>query len=180
MENDSKPRLEPVPRDLRPLEASRAASSAPADEAEPPNSRRRPYVIVGVIVGAMLLAIGGYLLATMGEQGTDDAQVAADMVPIGTRVAGQVVKVQRASRTSSCTRARSSPRSIRPTTPRACKQAEADLASQQAQAAAADAQVAVIEAGSKGGLSSARAALAGSTVSVGSAEAQLQAAQRRR
>jgi len=57
------------------------------------------------------------------------------------------------------------------------KLAEAQLALQQKQAAAADAQVPVTEAGSKGGFSSARAALAGSTVSVASAQAQLAAAQ---
>ena len=102
MENETKPRLEPVPRDARPSEAPRAeasprapgsAHSVPLAEEGPPKNKRRPFVIVGVIVGAMLLAIGGYLLFTAGEEGTDDASVMADMVPVGTRVAGQIVKV---------------------------------------------------------------------------------------
>jgi membrane fusion protein, multidrug efflux system len=175
MENDTKPRLEPVPRDARPSEPPRPQLPATETE-EPPKNRRRPFVIVGAIVGLMLLAIGGYLLLTAGEEGTDDAQVMADMVPIGTRVAGQIVKVHVVE--NQLVHKGDPIVEIDPADYQArLEQAEADLASQQAQAAAADAQVAVTEAGSKGGLSSARAALAGSTVSVGSAAAQLQAAQ---
>ena len=85
MENETKPRLEPVPRNAAPPPLS--------VEDEPPKNKRRPFVIVGVIVGAMLVAIGGYLILTMGEESTDDAQVAADTVHVGTRVAGQIVKV---------------------------------------------------------------------------------------
>ena len=179
MENDTKPRLEPVPRDARPSEATTRAPAPPppaANVEEPPKNRRRPFVIVGIIVGAMLFAIGGYLLLTAGEEGTDDASVAADMVPVGTRVAGQIVKVH--VQENQLVHKGDPIVEIDPADYQArLKQAEADLASQQAQAAAADAQVAVTEAGSKGGLSSARAALAGSTVSVGSAQAQLASAQ---
>jgi membrane fusion protein (multidrug efflux system) len=175
MENESKPRLEPVPRDARPADVTLAPSPTPAADAEPPKNKRRPFVIVGAIVAVMLVAIGGYLLATMGEEGTDDAAVASDMVPVGTRVAGQIVKVNVAENKlvkkgdviAIIDRADYTAR---------LHQAEADVASQKAQAAAADAQVLVTEAGSKGGLSSARAALAGSNVSVGSADAQLQSA----
>jgi membrane fusion protein, multidrug efflux system len=168
MENETKPRLEPVPRDARPPETTATP--------EPPKNKRRPYVIVGVIVGVMLLAIGGYLVWTAGEETTDDAQVAADMVPVGTRVAGQIVKVH--VQENQLVHKGDVIAEIDPADYAArVKQAEADLASQQAQAAAADAQVAVTEAGSKGGLSSARAALAGSAVSVGSAQAQLLSAQ---
>jgi len=175
MENESKPRLETVPRDARPAEA-RAPSPTPAVDAEPPKNKRRPYVIVGIVVGVMLVGIAGYLIMTAGEEGTDDAQVMADMVPVGTRVSGQIVKVnvkenQLVHKGDVIAEIDAADYTAR------VKQAEADLASQQAQAAAADAQVAVTEAGSKGGLSSARAALAGSTVSVGSAQAQLASAQ---
>ncbi len=174
MENESKPRLEPVPRDLRPAEPARAPTPTVVDE-EPPKNKRRPFVIVGVIVGVMLVAIGGYLLLTMGEEGTDDAQVASDMVPVGTRVAGQIVRVNVIE--NQLVHKGDVIAEIDPADYAAhVKQQEAELASQQAQAAAADAQVAVITAGSKGGFSSAQAALAGSTVSVGSAEAQLQSA----
>jgi membrane fusion protein, multidrug efflux system len=175
MENESKPRLEPVPRDARPAEVTLAPAPTPVAADEPPKNKRRPFVIVGAIVAVMLVAIGGYLLATMGEEGTDDASIASDMVPVGTRVAGQIVKVNVAENKlvkkgeviAVIDRADYTAR---------LHQAEADVASQKAQAAAADAQVLVTEAGSKGGLSSARAALAGSNVSVGSADAQLQSA----
>ena len=170
MENENKiPRLEPVPREATP------GPPPPAPDEAPPKKRRRPFVIVGAIVGALLLAIGGYLLLTAGEQSTDDAQIAADMVPVGTRAAGQVVKVD--VRENQLVHKGDLLVEIDPADYEArVKQAEAELASQQAQAAAADAQVAVIEAGSKGGLTTARAALQGSAVSVGSADAQVQAA----
>ncbi|HEX9100687.1 MAG TPA: HlyD family secretion protein [Polyangia bacterium] len=176
MENDTKPRLEPVPRDARPSEASRAPAAPLQLDDEPPKNKRRPFVIVGIVAGAMLLAIGAYMLATAGEEDTDDAQVAADTVPVGTRVAGQIVKVH--VQENQLVHKGDVIAEIDPADYAArVKQAEADLASQEAQAAAADAQVAVTTAGSKGGLSSARAALAGSTVSVGSASAQLAAAE---
>ena len=179
MENESKPRLETVPMDARPLEARTPAATPtppPVVDAAPPKNKRRPFIVVGIIVGAMLLAIGGYVLLTAGEEGTDDAQIMADMVPVGTRVSGQIVKVH--VKENQLVHKGDIIAEIDPSDYAArVKQAEADLASQQAQAAAADAQVSVTEAGSKGGLSSARAALAGSTVSVGSAEAQLQSAQ---
>jgi membrane fusion protein (multidrug efflux system) len=175
MEKESKPRLEPVPRDARPPEASAAPNSPLVADDERPKNRRRPFIIVGVIVAAMLVAIGGYLLLTAGEESTDDAAVAADVVPVGTRVGGQIVKVhvtenQLVHKGDVIAEVDPADYAAR------VKEEEADLASQQAQAAAADAQVAVVEAGSKGGLSSAKAALAGSTVSVGSADAQLLAA----
>jgi membrane fusion protein (multidrug efflux system) len=127
------------------------------------------------VFGVLLVGIGGYMLWTAGEEGTDDAQVAADLVPVGARVAGQVVKVhvqenQLVKKGDLLVELDPADYSAR------VKQADADLASQRAQATAADAQVAVIAAGSKGGLTSARAALAGSAVSVGSADAQLLAA----
>jgi len=52
------------------------------------------------------------------------------------------------------------------------REAEAELATADAQANAADAQVQVVEATSKGGLASARAMVSGSSAGVGSAEAQ--------
>jgi membrane fusion protein (multidrug efflux system) len=144
-------------------------------EAEPPRNKRRPYVFVLVIVGAMLLGIAGWLVMTAGEQDTDDAQVMADLVPIGTRVAGQVVKV--AIVENQLVKKGDAIAEIDPADYIArVKQAEADFASSVAQAAAADAQVAVISANSKGGFTSARSALMGSTMSVGSAEAQVASA----
>jgi membrane fusion protein (multidrug efflux system) len=168
-EPKSSARLEPVPRDARPIEP------APAPESEPPKKKRRPFAIVGIVVAVLFAAIAGYMIWTHGEENTDDAQISADLVPIGTRVAGQVVKVyvqenQNVKKGDPIAEIDPADYAAR------VKQAEADLASQRAQALAADAQVSVVEAGSKGGLTTARAALAGSTVSVGSADAQLLAA----
>jgi membrane fusion protein (multidrug efflux system) len=163
------------------LEGATAPATAPAAPViappvpEAPRNKRRPYVIVAVIVAVMLLGIGGWLLLTAGEQDTDDAQVMADLVPIGTRVAGQVVKV--AIIENQLVKKGDPIAEIDPADYIArVKQAEADLTSSAAQAAAADAQVAVISANSKGGFTSARSALMGSTMSVGSADAQVASA----
>lgn len=172
MENEKNARLEAVPRKLpEPVGDGTAAAAE-----EPPKNKRRPFVIVGLIVGLMALAIGGYLVWTAGEENTDDAQVMADMVPVGTRVAGQIVKVhvienEKVKKGQPLVEIDPADYQAR------VKAAEADLASNEAQAAAADAQVAVISANSKGGFSSAQSALQGSTSSVGSADAQILAAQ---
>src|SRR5438270_14096218 len=120
--------------------ANATAPAAPAiapPEPEPPRNKRRPYVIVGVIVAVMLLGIGGWLLLTAGEQDTDDAQVMADLVPVGTRVAGQVQKVWIVE--NQLIKKGDPIAEIDPADYLArVKQADADLASSQARAAAAD------------------------------------------
>jgi membrane fusion protein (multidrug efflux system) len=144
------------------------AVTAPA----PPRRSRRPFLILAIIAGAVLGGIAIYNTVTAGREGTDDAQVTADMVPVGTRVAGAVAHVRiqenqlvkkgdlivEIDRSDYLARA---------------QQAEAEVATAKAQATAAEAQVQVVEATSKGGFASARAALAGSTVGVSGAEAQL-------
>ncbi|PSM30459.1 biotin/lipoyl-binding protein, partial [Haliangium sp. UPWRP_2] len=70
-----------------------AHSSSPSSGAPAPKRSRRGLVVVGVVA----LLVGGGVLAyramTAGDEDTDDAQVTADTVPVGTRVAGQIVKV---------------------------------------------------------------------------------------
>ena len=115
------------------------------------------------------------MLATAGREDTDDAQTAADMVPIGARVAGQVTRVnivenQRVKRGDLLIEIDPSDYDAR------VQQAEAELATAKAQAEAAQAQVEIVEATSKGGLATARAALSGSAAGVQSATAQMQAA----
>jgi membrane fusion protein (multidrug efflux system) len=142
-------------------------------EKKPAASRR--FVILGVVAVVVIAAIGGYVVLTAGEEDTDDAQVASDMVPVGTRVAGQIVRVHvqenklvhKGELIAELDDADFAAR---------VKQAEAELATAVAQAQAADAQAEVVDASSKGGLSSARAAVSGSSVSVGTADAQVQAA----
>jgi membrane fusion protein (multidrug efflux system) len=154
--------------------AAPAPTRIGAPAAEEPK-KRRPLVFVGAAAAITLAILGGYLLVTAGEEDTDDAQVASDMVPVGTRVAGQILKVRIAE--NQAVKKGDVLADIDDADYVArVKQAEAELASQQAQAKAADAQVAVTVASSKGGLASARAAFSGSSVNVGGAAAQVAAA----
>src|SRR5258706_87428 len=74
------------------------SSNASADLAEhqpalAENKAKRMYLIVGGAVVLLLLIYGVYALLSSGKETTDDAQVAADVVPVASRVAGQVVTV---------------------------------------------------------------------------------------
>ncbi len=152
-----------------------ANPSATAAPAPAPKSGRRPFLILGVLAVVVVVGIGGYLLLTAGEETTDDAQVSADLVPIGTRVAGQVIHVrvkedQLVKKGDLLAELDDADYAAR------VKQAEAELATAAAQAQAADAQVRVVDATSRGGLASAKAMVSGSSVGVGSADAQVAAA----
>ncbi|PTL78708.1 HlyD family secretion protein [Vitiosangium sp. GDMCC 1.1324] len=133
---------------------------------------RRGFLILGTIVSVLLLGIGGYLVATRGQQTTDDAQVEADVVPIASRVGGPVMRVLVADNAfvhKGDALVEIDPRDYAARV----KQAEAELESAQAQAQAADAQATVAEAGAKGGFSSARAMVSTSSAAASSAEAQI-------
>jgi membrane fusion protein (multidrug efflux system) len=147
-----------------------AAAPAPA-----PNKGRRGFLVLGGVVTAILLAIGGYLLATRGQETTDAAQVEADVVHLATRAGGPVLRVLVADNAfvhKGDVLVELDPRDQAARV----KQAEAELESAQAQAQAADAQATVSEAGAKGGLSSARAQVSTSSAAVSSAEAQVSVA----
>src|SRR5580658_2607063 len=58
-----------------------------------PKSASRRYLMVGAVALALALGVGVYMLLTAGKESTDDAQVSADLVPVGTRVSGQVTVV---------------------------------------------------------------------------------------
>ena len=75
--------------------ASFAASpeNGPAGNVVPPKEGRRGYLIVAGVAAAIGLGVAGYMFFTAGEESTDDAQVSADVVPIGLRVGGLVTKV---------------------------------------------------------------------------------------
>jgi membrane fusion protein (multidrug efflux system) len=148
------------------------ARPAPAPAKPKP---RRPWLFLGLAVVVVAVGVGVYTWATAGVQSTDDAQVSADLVPIGTRVAGQVTEIaisenQAVKKGDLIARIDSADYRAKVT------QAEAELASANAQTAAADAQVQIVEATSKGTLSSAKAAYSGSSVGVASADAQYAAA----
>jgi membrane fusion protein (multidrug efflux system) len=143
-------------------------------EAPKPGSRR-PFAILAGVVTLMGGSIGGYAVMTANEEATDDAQVEADVVAVGARVGGQVLKVPVKENTfvkkgellleidAADYQAR-------------VKQSEAEVTTSKAQAAQADAQVAVVEASARGGLSTAKAVFSGSNVAVAGADAQIAAA----
>ena len=147
-----------------------------ADNALPrPRNKRRPFVVLAAVVGTVLAAVGVYTLATAGQEDTDDAQITSDVVPVATRVAGQVVAgrieenqiVKKGDLLAEIDEADYAAR---------VRQAEAELSSADAQAKSADAQVQVVRASSRGGFASAQAAVSGSSVGVSSASAQVAAA----
>jgi len=164
-----RPKLVPPPEEKEPG----SKPEAPATAAPP--SKKRPFIILGAILGVVLLGIGGYMVLTAGQESTDDAEVEADVVPIGVRIAGQVLHVlvkenQRVKKGDLLVQIDDADYAAR------VAQAEADLAIAQAQTAAADSQEQVVEATAKGALSSARAVVTGSAVGVSGAEAQVKAA----
>jgi membrane fusion protein, multidrug efflux system len=152
-----------------------AAALSEAASARRSGRARRGYTIVALATVVLLGGIGVYYLLTVNQESTDDGQVAADIVPVGMRVAGLVVKVnitenQLVEKGVVLAEIDDADYSARE------KEAAAELRTAQAQAAAADAQVQVVEATSKGGLTSARAVVSGSSVGVTSAQAQREAA----
>ena len=54
---------------------------------------KRLYFIIGIAVAVLLIGYAIYAVITSGKVTTDDAQVAADVVPIAARVAGQITNV---------------------------------------------------------------------------------------
>ncbi|CAM4468814.1 HlyD family secretion protein [Corallococcus exiguus] len=150
------------------------AAPAPASAAQAKRGKRG-FLILGGVVAAIVLAIGGFKIVTAGQETTDDAQVEADVVPLAARVSGPVVKVavlDNATVHQGDVLLQIDPRPYEARV----KQAEAELESARAQAVAADAQATVAEAGAKGGLSSAKALVSTSTSAVSGAQAQVAAA----
>ena len=55
----------------------------PAEDVAPgPRRKRRPFVVLAVVVGTVLAGVGVYAIATAGEEETDDAQITSDVVPV--------------------------------------------------------------------------------------------------
>jgi membrane fusion protein, multidrug efflux system len=138
-------------------------------------SPARPYLVLGAIVatGLLIYAIATWL--SRGKESTDDAQIDADAVTVATRVGGVVLSVRVADNQrvkKGDVLVEIDPADLEVKT----KEAEADLAAAVAQAQGADAQVAIVEAMSKGGLSAAQAQLTGSATSVAGADAQVTSA----
>jgi len=149
--------------------------NVPAAAAVAPRSKSRPYVILGIVVAVGLSAAFVVSWMSRGRESTDDAQIDADVVVVSTRVGGAVLKVhvtdnQQVKKGDLLVEIDPADLTAR------AKQAEAELAAAKAQASAADAEVRIVSATSKGGLSAAQAQLSGTTNSVASAAAQIEAA----
>ncbi len=157
--------------------ADRTAHPAEAGEvrAAPAKSGPRPYLVLAGVVTAGAVAYATFTFVSRGRESTDDAQVDADVVTVGARVGGAIVRVYVADNQQ--VKKGDLLVEIDPADLAAKeKEAEAELAAAHAQAETADAQVAIVEATSKGGLSAARAALSGSATSVAGADAQVASA----
>src|SRR5207248_773040 len=105
-----------------------------------PKRAKRLYYIIAIAVAVLVIGYVVYALVTSGKETTDDAQVAADVVPVSARIAGQVVNVyihenQQVHRGDVIAEIDPSDAQVK------MAQAQGDLETAQAQAADADARV---------------------------------------
>ncbi len=154
---------------------ARDAQSKDVAAADTAARKRRALTIIGGVAGVVILGVLLYLLLNAGKEGTDDAQIDADVVPLAPHVPGLVASVPVAENQGVKKGEVVLQLDDRDYQARVA-QAEAELESVQAQAAAADAQVAVAAAAARGGLTQAQANLVGSSRSVSGARAQLEQA----
>jgi membrane fusion protein, multidrug efflux system len=134
-----------------------------------PNRAKRLYIIIGIAVVVLLVAYGVYAMLASGKEGTDDAQIAADVVPIASRIAGQVMAVHVAENQPvhrGDLIAEIDPRDAEVKV----AQAQSDLDTARAQAAQADANATVMQANARGGLQTAQGAVQSSREAVDVAE----------
>jgi membrane fusion protein, multidrug efflux system len=137
---------------------------------------KRAFIVLGALAAVVLGGIGGYAWFTAGQESTDDAVVEADVVALTARVGGAVARVvvhdNQPVRTGDLLLQLDD-------ADFAAKlaQARAELDTATAQAAGADAQRRVIEAGARGGFHSAQAQVSTSSSGVQAAEAQIAAAE---
>ena len=120
-------------------------ATVPADPAVPPRGRRAILVSLAALA-ALAIGYGGYLYATRFDQGTDDAQLESDVVPLAPRVGGEVAQVsvkenQAVKKGDLLLVIDHADLAAR------ARQAEADLEVARAQSAAANAEVAASDAG---------------------------------
>jgi membrane fusion protein, multidrug efflux system len=146
-----------------------ATDTTATEERKPtiePGRAKRLYLILGL---AVVVLVGLYLiysLLTRGKESTDDAQVAADVVPVAARVGGQVVHVyihenQLVHRGDPLVDIDPQDAQVK------LAQSQGELDTAIAQAAAADARVSIAQATARGALTSAQAGVQSSQESVG-------------
>jgi membrane fusion protein (multidrug efflux system) len=137
-----------------------------------PARAKRLYIIVGAAVVLLLVVYGIYALMTSGKETTDDAQIAADVVPVAARVAGQLTAVY--IRENQSVHRGDPIADIDPADAQVkLAQAQSDVETAKAQAADADARVAVTTATAKGGFNAARAAVQSSRESADTSESAI-------
>ena len=137
-----------------------------------PNRAKRLYIIIGIAVVVLLVGYGVYALMTSGKEGTDDAQIAADVVPVASRVAGQVVAVHVVENQPvhhGDLIAEIDPRDAEVKV----AQAQSDLDTSRAQASQADANATVMQANARGGYQSAQGGVQSSREAVDVAKAAI-------
>ncbi|HEY8712525.1 MAG TPA: HlyD family secretion protein [Thermoanaerobaculia bacterium] len=149
---------------------------APHEPVITQNRARRLYFIIGAAVVVLLIVYLIYALMTSGKETTDDAQVAADVVPVAPRVAGQITNVyikenQLVHRGDLI--ADIDPRDVEVKV----AQAQGDLETARAQLADADARVAVTRATAQGALVSAQGAMQSSRENVDSSQGAIRESQ---
>jgi membrane fusion protein (multidrug efflux system) len=133
---------------------------------------KRLYLILGGAVLVLLIGYGIYAFLAAGKEVTDDAQISADIVPVASRVAGQVTAVYIAE--NQPVHAGQPIADLDPSDAQVkLAQAEGDLQTAQAQAADADARTTVTSATARGALTSAQGALQSSKENVDSSAASI-------
>src|ERR1041385_3325646 len=136
------------------------------------NKAKRLYIIIGIAVVVLLVAYGLYAMVTSGKEGTDDAQVSADVVPVASRIAGQVTAVHVVENQTvhqGDLIAEIDPRDAEVNVAKA----QSDLDTAKAQAAQADANATVMQANARGGLQTAQGAVQSSRQAVDVAAAAI-------
>jgi len=161
--------------DTKAIEGPSPERTAAPAAAKPRLKGKRAWFVLGGAVAMVTVGYGAFMAMTRGRVSTDDAQVEADVVPIGARVAGQVVAVPVAEN-QHVTKGDRLLQIDDADYVAKVNQAEADLAQAQAQQEQAESQEQIVSATAKGGMSSAQASVRGSSASVRSAESQITAA----
>ena len=161
--------------DSRPNQAEQANLDETTEVVQP-QSRRRGIVIVVLVV--LAVAAGALWWHSTFSEDTDDAQINGHLIQVSSRIAGQVAKVyvdENQVVKAGDTIAELDPRDYQV----AVENAEAAVASAQANAAAANVAVPLLTVNTGSNLRSAVADVSGSAASVEQAQQQLDAAHQR-
>ncbi|HEX4417058.1 MAG TPA: HlyD family secretion protein [Kofleriaceae bacterium] len=138
-------------------------------------SSKRPFVIVGAIILAGVIALVVYKVRSRGKESTDDAQVEADVVLLSVRTSGLVVAVP--ARDDSDVKQGDLLAQIDDVEAAArLKQAEAELEQAKAQATHAEVDEQIVAASATGGRAAAQALVSQSSYDVRGAASAIESA----